>query len=160
MIFWFTIRGLISELWGWILINTDLLKEYYPDIFINEDYIFVEKNVYDVINFLKTRNIICFDMLTEIMATDYRNFIQLSYNLFSTESKEFVKVMTNVYGSAKSVTALYKSANFNECEIYDLFGITFEGNNNLHRLYMPDTWKGHPLLKSYVQSDERLAWNE
>ena len=82
MIFLFMIQGLISELWGWILINTDLLKEYYPDIFVNEDYIFVENNVYDVINFLKTRNIICFDMLTEIMATDYRSFIQLSYNLF------------------------------------------------------------------------------
>lgn len=142
------------------MINTDLLKEYYPEIFINEDYIFVEENVYDVINFLKTRNIICFDMLTEIMATDYRDFIQLSYNLYSTESNEFVKVMTNVHNSAKSVTSLYKSANYDECEIFDLFGINFEGNINLHRLYMPETWNGHPLLKSYVQADERLVWND
>lgn len=143
------------------MINTDLLKEYYPGIFVNDDYIYVENNVYDVISFLKTRNIICFDMLTEIIATDYRQFIQLCYNLYSTESNEFVKVITNVTtNSIKSVVSLYKSANFDECEIFDLFGINFEGNDNLKRLYMPETWQGHPLLKSYVQNDERLVWND
>lgn len=143
------------------MINTDLLKEYYPEIFVNDDYIYVENNVYDVISFLKTRNIICFDMLTEIIATDYRQFIQLCYNLYSTESNEFVKVITNVTtNSIKSVVSLYKSANFDECEIFDLFGINFEGNDNLKRLYMPETWQGHPLLKSYVQNDERLVWND
>ena len=76
------------------------------------------------------------------------------------ESNEFVKVMTNVRDAAKSVTPLYKSANFDECEIFDLFGVNFVGNTNLHRLYMPDSWKGHPMLKSYVQDDERLAWND
>ena len=143
------------------MINTDLLKEYYPEIFVNDDYIYVANNVYDVISFLKTRNIICFDMLTEIIATDYRQFIQLCYNLYSTESNEFVKVITNVTtNSIKSVVSLYKNANFDECEIFDLFGINFEGNDNLKRLYMPETWQGHPLLKSYVQNDERLVWND
>ncbi len=143
------------------MINTDLLKEYYPEIFVNDDYIYVEKDIYDVISFLKTRNIICFDMLTEIIATDYRQFIQLCYNLYSTESNEFVKVITNVTtNSIKSVVSLYKSAHFDECEIFDLFGIKFEGNDNLKRLYMPETWQGHPLLKSYVQNDERLVWND
>ena len=143
------------------MINTDLLKEYYPEIFVNDDYIYVENNVYDVISFLKTRNIICFDMLTEIIATDYRQFIQLCYNLYSTESNEFVKVITNVTtNSIKSVVSLYKSAHFDECEIFDLFGVKFEGNDNLKRLYMPETWQGHPLLKSYVQNDERLVWND
>ena len=143
------------------MINTDLLKEYYPEIFVNDDYIYVEKDIYDVISFLKTRNIICFDMLTEIIATDYRQFIQLCYNLYSTESNEFVKVITNVTtNSIKSVVSLYKSAHFDECEIFDLFGIKFEGNDKLKRLYMPETWQGHPLLKSYVQNDERLVWND
>lgn len=143
------------------MINTDLLKEYYPEIFVYDDYIYVEKDIYDVISFLKTRNIICFDMLTEIIATDYRQFIQLCYNLYSTESNEFVKVITNVTtNSIKSVVSLYKSAHFDECEIFDLFGIKFEGNDKLKRLYMPETWQGHPLLKSYVQNDERLVWND
>lgn len=143
------------------MINTDLLKEYYPEIFVNDDYIYVENNVYDVISFLKTRNIICFDMLTEIIATDYRQFIQLCYNLYSTESNEFVKVITNVTtNSIKSVVSLYKSANFDECEIFDLFGVEFIGNKNLKRLLMPENWVGHPLLKSYVQNDERLVWND
>ena len=143
------------------MINTDLLKEYYPEIFVNDEYIYVEKDIYDVISFLKTRNIICFDMLTEIIATDYCQFIQLCYNLYSTESNEFVKVITNVTtNSIKSVVTLYKSAHFDECEIFDLFGVKFESNDNLKRLYMPETWQGHPLLKSYVQNDERLVWND
>ena len=96
-------------------------------------------------------------MLTEIIATDYCQFIQLCYNLYSTESNEFVKVITNVTtNSIKSVVSLYKSAHFDECEIFDLFDVKFEGNDNLKRLYMPETWQGHPLLKSYVQNDNRI----
>ena len=112
------------------------------------------------------------------MATDYRDFIQLSYNLYSTESNEFVKVMTNVRDTAKSVTPLHKSANFDECEIFDLFGVNFAGNtkgSSVESSYdffiatLPSNssnntsnvnWKGHPMLKSYVQDDERLAWND
>ena len=70
-------------------------------------------------------------------------------------------MITNVTtNSIKSVVSLYKSAHFDECEIFDLFGVKFEGNDNLKRLYMPETWQGHPLLKSYVQNDERLVWND
>lgn len=142
------------------MINTDFLKEYFPDIIVNEDYVFVEHNVFDVLNFLKSKNYVDFDVLTQIIATDYNDFIQLSYRLYSTVNNEFINVITNVNNEAQSVVKLYKSAYFDECEIFDLFGIKFVGNDNIQRLYMPESWVGHPLLKSYVQNDERLAWND
>ena len=48
-----------------------------------------------------------------------------------------------------SITALYPGAAFFEREAYDLFGIDFEGHENLSRIMMPDEWEGHPLRKDY-----------
>ncbi len=141
------------------MINTDLLKEYFPDVVVNEDYIFVSNNVFEILSFLKSKNYVDFDILSQIIATDYSEFVQLTYSLYSTVNNEFLYIITNVNTEATSVVKLYKSAYFDECEIYDMFGIKFIGNDKLKRLYMPESWKGHPLLKSYSNTDERLVWN-
>ena len=44
---------------------------------------------------------------------------------------------------------MWPSANFYEREIFDLFGVTFNGHPNLKRLMMPEDWVGHPLRKDY-----------
>lgn len=141
------------------MINTDLLKEYFPDVVVNEDYIFVSNNVFEILSFLKSKNYVDFDILSQIIATDYSKFVQITYSLYSTVNNEFLYIITNVNTEATSVVKLYKSAYFDECEIYDMFGIKFIGNDKLKRLYMPESWKGHPLLKSYSNTDERLVWN-
>ena len=53
-----------------------------------------------------------------------------------------------------------KNENDDSIEIYDLFGIEFQNNKNLKRLFMPYSWKGFPLRKNYQMNDERLNWNE
>ena len=55
---------------------------------------------------------------------------------------------------------IFDSAIADEKEIYDLFGVKFIGNPELNRLYMPDSWQGHPLKKDYEENDERLSWND
>jgi NADH-quinone oxidoreductase subunit C len=49
-----------------------------------------------------------------------------------------------------SVALIWRTADWHEREIYDLFGIRFEGHPDLRRIFLPDDWEGHPLRKDYV----------
>ena len=77
---------------------------------------------------------------------------QLTYHVLSMPLKERVRVRTMVDeddASVESITGIWAGANYFEREVFDLFGIRFEGHPNLRRIMMPDDWKGHPLRKDY-----------
>ena len=77
---------------------------------------------------------------------------QLSYHIVSHTYKERIRLRVLVDGDApavESITSVWPSANFYEREVFDLFGIRFEGHPNLRRIMMPDEWQGHPLRKDY-----------
>lgn len=77
---------------------------------------------------------------------------QLSYHLLSHALKDRVRVRAMVDEadpSVESATVIWPGANYYEREVFDLFGIRFEGHPNLRRILMPDEWKGHPLRKDY-----------
>jgi NADH-quinone oxidoreductase subunit C len=121
-------------------------------IYINSD------NLRNTLTFLKEN---CFyDLLKSITAVDCGDEIELNYNLFSAVNEESVSIAIKVQYEAVSVADIYASAQADENEIYDMFGVMFIGNDDLKRLYMPDNWNGYPLRKDYVQDDTRLAWND
>jgi NADH-quinone oxidoreductase subunit C len=77
---------------------------------------------------------------------------QLSYHILSHALKERIRLRVLLDGESpavESITAVWPSANFYEREVFDLFGIRFEGHPNLRRIMMPDDWQGHPLRKDY-----------
>lgn len=57
-----------------------------------------------------------------------------------------------------SVTSIWAGASWYEREVYDLFGVLFEGHPDLKRILMPDGWIGHPLLKDYALTEEPVAF--
>ncbi len=101
-----------------------------------------------------------FNMLSSIIATDWKDCIELNYRLYSTFQSRFFDHKIYVQNETDSVVSIYPSAYFDECEIYDMFGVKFKGNHHLKRLLNPKSWIGHPLRKDYVLNDERLVWNE
>jgi NADH-quinone oxidoreductase subunit C len=77
---------------------------------------------------------------------------QLSYHIVSHTYKERIRLRVLLDGdtpAVESITTVWPSANFYEREVFDLFGINFEGHPNLRRIMMPDDWQGHPLRKDY-----------
>lgn len=118
------------------------------------------QELYETLSYLKEKN--SFDRLNTIIGLDLSDKFELIYDLYSTKAKENKRLSVFVdrtHPNITSVVEIYPSAYFDECEIFDMFGIVFKNNPNLKRLLMPKGWKGYPLRKDYVQDDERLAWN-
>ena len=59
-----------------------------------------------------------------------------------------------------TVVPVYPSADYHEREVYDFFGIPFEGHPNLRRLFMPEDWGGHPQRKDYPMGGEPVQFSD
>lgn len=138
----------------------EFLKETFPDIEPIENKIFVKNRLLEILQFLKNSPELYYDSLFSIIAIDYLEYVELIYILDSTYFNESINLCIRVKDKTATVTHIYPSAYFDECEIYDLFGIEFQNNKNLKRLFMPISWKDFPLRKNYQMNDERLNWNE
>jgi NADH:ubiquinone oxidoreductase subunit C len=121
-------------------------------IYINSD------NIRKALTYLKEN--FSYNLLKSITAVDNGDSIELNYNLFSVINEESVIIAIRVKYEAQSIADIFASAQADENEIYDMFGVMFIGNEDLKRLYMPENWNGYPLRKDYIQDDTRLAWND
>ncbi len=96
-----------------------------------------------------------FNYLSDITCVDWlpsEPRFEVIYHLFSIPNKERVRLKVKLNGDAPaldSVTSVWPSANYAEREVFDLFGIRFNGHPYLRRLLMPEDWEGHPLRKDY-----------
>ena len=138
--------------------NVEKLINFCKNVILDGEKIIVPSNFHDTLVFIVSEY--SYDILKEITAVDLGSEIELIYRLYSTTDDEEAVLSTKVQDNAESIIDIFKSAQADENEIYDLFGVKFIGNDNLKRLYLPQSWEGHPLRKDYIQDDTRLAWND
>lgn len=96
-----------------------------------------------------------FNVLHVISTVDYpeKNIIELSYMLSDYTENRDLTLKTEVPregGKLDSVSSVWKAANWQEREAYDMMGMTFNNHPDHRRILCPDDWEGHPLKKDYV----------
>jgi NADH-quinone oxidoreductase subunit C/D len=123
-----------------------------------------KENLIQILTHLKTGIDKPFTLLYDLCALDERNRAQcrsngavapdftVVYHLLSFERNCFLRLKVGLkgeYPSTVSICSLWENADWYEREVYDMFGIRFEGHPHLRRILMPLTWEGHPLRKEH-----------
>jgi NADH-quinone oxidoreductase subunit C len=114
----------------------------------------------DVLAFCRDAGALAFDVLMDLTAVDYAKFpgredgprFEVVYHLYSIAHNHRVRVKVRVDeddARVRSSVALWPIANWFEREVWDMFGIRFEGHPDLRRLLMYEEFVGHPLRKDY-----------
>ena len=115
-----------------------------------------------VAQFLKEAEELKLDYLSNVTGVDWpgkdadsTGYLEVVYHLYSAEKKHGPLVLRVRTGdrngdvAVPSITPVFRSAEFQECEVYDLYGVRFEGHPELRRLMMWEEFEGHPLRKDY-----------
>lgn len=113
----------------------------------------------EVVGFLRDEG--DFKLFEDITAVDWlpkEPRFEVIYHFLSLSRRQPIRLKVELPGTAPkvpSITGLYAGANWYEREVFDLFGITFEGHPDLRRIEMPDDWEGNPLRKDYPVTGPR-----
>ncbi len=113
-----------------------------------------------VAEFLRGDSDLQFALLSDITAVDrfpLEPRFELNYHLASLSRRDRLRVKVRLAGGdpvAESVTTIWPTADWHEREVFDLFGIRFEGHPDLRRILMWDEFKDFPMRKDYVEPDD------
>ena len=134
----------------------DKLKEQFAEgiVEVGRDSLVVKsESLLDIASFLKTTPGLNFDYLSCITAVDYKEYFELVYHLVSLKHNHSLLIKTRCYQRDEpvvpSLVSLWRGADFQEREIFDLMGISFDGHPNLKRIFLWEGFDGHPLRKDY-----------
>ncbi len=121
----------------------------------SDETVLVEnKAIFAVIEYLKSSPEFDFDYLNYITAVDYYDYFEVVYQLTSMTHNHSLVLKTRCYDrdnpAIPSVVKLWQGADFQEREIYDLMGISFQGHPNLKRIFLWEGFEGHPLRRDYL----------
>ena len=128
--------------------------------YLGQAYIVVESSIlYELLQVLREQEE--FDYCVDVTALHYpqrEKQFDVIWILYSFARNERIRVKTMIADaeSLPSSTGIWATANWLEREVYDMFGIKFDGHPDLKRILLPDGWKGHPLRKDYgiIQQDK------
>ncbi len=142
------------------------LKSVFPNLIIEnyKDIVSVEinkKNLIDFLKYLKDNPDYSFKMFIDFTVVDYplhNPRFQAIYILYSPDYNERIIVKTWTDESLPSLINLWKGSKWAEREAYDMFGIKFEGHDNLVRMFLWETYKYHPLRKDFPKEGIKDAY--
>lgn len=148
------------------------LRERFPEAtlstrsFRNETTLLVRPgDIIRICRHLKEDPGLLYDFLSDLTAVDrlgdHPRF-EVVYHLYSLQYKWRIRLKVPVEeGEAvPSVTAVWGAANWHEREVFDMFGIGFDGHPDLRRILMPEEWEGCPLRKDYPVQASPKWWEE
>jgi NADH-quinone oxidoreductase subunit C len=104
---------------------------------------------------LRSAQDLAFNFLSDVTCVDrfpVEPRFELNYHLLSIPRRVVLRLRVRLHGAdpiLPTVTSLWPGANWHEREIFDLFGVRFEGHPDLRRILMPEDWEGYPLRKDY-----------
>jgi NADH-quinone oxidoreductase subunit C len=157
----------------------DYLKEKFSDkileckeIKIDSFITITSDSVAEVLGFLKNDEKLKFDYLMCISGVDLSTYMDpqtkakgpdkfnIVYHLFSYNHKNSVVIKTELpreNAEVHTISNIWKTADWYEREVYDMFGIKFTNHPDLRRILCPDDWEGYPLRKDYVTAETYIG---
>jgi len=158
-------------------------EQRFPKVVFDEatkSYVVPAEQLLDVMEFLRDDSEYRFDYASNVAGVDWLDkvekskdaaggevrktipgtgFLEVVYHLYSVEKKHGpialrCRTKDRALPVLPSITPIFRSAEFQEREIYDLYGIRFEGHPDLRRILMWDEFKDHPMRKDYVPPDD------
>jgi NADH-quinone oxidoreductase subunit C len=117
------------------------------------------QSIVDVCRYLREDPDLKFEVLSDLTAVDLpkEDKIQVVYHLYSYSKHHQIVLKVGLPREKPQVATMevvWKTANWQEREVFDLFGVDFEGHSDLRRIMLPEDWVGHPLRKDYVEQEE------
>lgn len=116
---------------------------------------FPKENILEICRYLKEDNELSFNYCEDVTAVDWstrKNRFTLIYHLFSMKNEFRLRLKCNVDEKdpiIDSVSSVWQTANWEEREVYDMFGLQFKNHPDLRRMYLPEEFEYHPLRKEF-----------
>jgi len=108
---------------------------------------------------LKTAPDLMFDYLISLTAVDWKDHFMMVYHITSSHHHHTLVVKTRIDNRevpvVDSLSGVWRTAEFHECEVYDLFGISFSNHPNLRRIFLDDDY-GFPLRKDFTDETRMI----
>jgi NADH-quinone oxidoreductase subunit C/D len=146
----------LQNKFGEAIITQQPTRDEIPTLWVDRD------RAREILRYLKTETDKPYRMLYDLTAIDERvrsnrqgqppSDFTVLYHLLSFERNADVRIKVALEGefpSLPTITDIWPAANWYEREVWDMFGVTFEGHPHLRRILMPATWEGHPLRKEH-----------
>ena len=132
------------------------IAEHLPEAVVETEEAWVivhPESLFQVGQFLKVTPDLEFDYLTSITAVDYLDYLEVVYHLTSIKHNHSLVLKVRCSREKPqlpSLVGLWRGADLQEREVYDLLGIRFSGHPNLKRLFLWEGFQGYPLRRDYL----------